>query len=130
LTPVVGLDISSVAKEAAERDRPGLYAEYVAGTLADIAARDLVSEHHLNALVSADALTGGHIEPQTLADTWGAFAPGDWLAFTCPEQHADRARSDFAELTDFELDHRFLHRRLTTGAPVYYRVLVGRRSSR
>lgn len=127
LTPVVGLDISPVAQQAAQRDRPGRYDTYVVGALGEIAVPELVSRHGLNALVSAGALTGGHIEPQVLAATWSAFAPGDWLAFTCAEQHADDARAGFEEHTAFELDERFLHRRLTTGAPVFYRVLVGRR---
>jgi predicted TPR repeat methyltransferase len=127
LTPVVGLDLSPVARQATERDRPGLYAEYVVGALDEVAVPDLVSRHGLTALVSAGALTGGHIEPQVLAETWAAFAPGDWLAFTCAEQHADGARSLFEDDTAFELDERFLHRRLTDGDPVHYRVLVGRR---
>ena len=128
LTPVVGLDISPVAREAAERDRPGCYAEYAVGALGGVAVAELVRGHRLNALVGAGALTGGHIEPQVLAATWAAFAPGDWLAFTCAEQHADEARAGFADHTAFELDERFLHRRLTNGEPVFYRVLVGRRT--
>jgi predicted TPR repeat methyltransferase len=128
LTPVVGLDISAAARDAAERDRPGLYAEFVLGALGDVALPSLVARHGLTALVSAGALTGGHIEPRVLADTWAAFAPGDWLAFTCAEQHADAARAGFDEHTAFELDARFRHRRLTNGDEVWYRVLVGRRT--
>ncbi|WP_143167956.1 class I SAM-dependent methyltransferase [Jatrophihabitans endophyticus] len=127
LRPVVGLDISPVAAEAVARDRPGLYAEFVTAALGDVATPELVARHRLDALVSAGALTGGHIEPDVLVRTWGAFAPGDWLAFTCPEQHADGARALFDEHTDFELDDRFEHRRLTDGTAVWYRVLVGRR---
>jgi predicted TPR repeat methyltransferase len=128
LTPVVALDISEAARKAAERDRPGLYAEYAVGALGDVAASTFISRHRLNALVSAGALTGGHIEPRILVDTWTEFAPGDWLAFTCAEQHADGARRGFDDYTAFELDERFMHRRLTTGATVWYRVLVGRRT--
>ena len=124
---MLGLDISPVAREAAERDRPGLYTEFVVGGLADLVPASAVTRHGLTALVGAGALTGGHIAPQTLADTWAAFAPGSWLAFTCPEQHADEARATVGERTSFELDVRFQHRRLTDGTPVWYRVLVGRR---
>lgn len=126
LTPVVGLDVSPVAREAVERDRPGLYDEFVVGGLADVDPVELVERHGLTALVGAGALTGGHIEPITLAATWDAFAPGSWLAFTCPEQHADAARRDFGATVEFETDERFVHRRLTDGTPVHYRVLVGR----
>jgi predicted TPR repeat methyltransferase len=128
LAPVVALDISSVAREAAGRDRPGLYDEYVTAALVEAAVPDLVARHSLSALVSAGALTGGHIEPRILAETWAAFAPGDWLAFTCAEQHADDARAAFDPGTEFELDERFMHRRLTSGGPIWYRVLVGRRT--
>lgn len=126
LTPVVGLDISRVARDAVERDRPGTYDEFVVGGLADVDPADLVARHRLTALVGAGALTGGHIEPSTLAAVWDAFAVGSWLAFTCPEQHADAARADFAETAEFLLDERFLHRHLTDGTPIHYRVLVGR----
>lgn len=125
ITPAVGLDISPAAREAVERDRPGTYERFVVGGLADVDPAALVAEHDLTALVGAGALTGGHIEPATLAATWAAFAPGAWLAFTCPEQHADAARAGFADAS-FELDERFEHRRLTDGSPVWYRVLVGR----
>ncbi|WP_375498434.1 hypothetical protein [uncultured Jatrophihabitans sp.] len=127
LSPVAALDISAAAKDAAARDRPGLYVEYVVGALGDVELPALVRRLGLNALVSAGALTGRHIEPPVLAETWATFATGDWLAFTCAEQHADGARSDFEAHTTFELDERFLHRRLTNGDPVWYRVLVGRR---
>ncbi|WP_375491894.1 class I SAM-dependent DNA methyltransferase [uncultured Jatrophihabitans sp.] len=127
LTPVVGLDVSPAAGAAAERDRPGLYAEFVVAALGDAAVPDLVTRHRLTALVSAGALTGGHIEPQVLARTWAAFAPGGWLAYTCAEAHADDARSIFAEHTDIRRDERFVHRRTVAGDPVWYRVLVGRR---
>jgi predicted TPR repeat methyltransferase len=128
LAPVVGLDISAAARDAAERDRPGLYTEYIVGALGDVKVSPLVSRLGLNALVSAGALMGGHIEPGALVETWTAFAPGSWLAFTCAEQHADGARSGLDRHTAFELDERFVHRRLTTGALVWYRVLIGRRT--
>ena len=128
LAPVVGLDVSPVAARAAARDRPGLYTDYVVAALGHVDVAALVTRFGLTALVSAGALTGGHIEPRVLAETWAAFAPGAWLAFTCAEQHADDARAGFDDGTAFELDGRFLHRRLTSGAPVWYRVLVGRRT--
>ena len=125
LTPVVGLDISPVAPEAIERDRPGLYDEVIVGGLEDVDPAELVARHGLTALVGAGALTGGHIEPSVLAQTWRAFPAGAWLAFTCHEDHAAAARDDFPDVA-WELDEPFLHRHLTDGTPVTYRVLVGR----
>ncbi len=127
LTPVVALDVSGEAARATARDRPGLYADYVVAALGAAPVPELITRHRLTALVSAGALTGGHIEPRVLAETWAAFAPGDWLAFTCVEQHADAARALVADTTAFAVDERFVHRRQTDGGPVWYRVLVGRR---
>lgn len=126
LTPVVGLDISPVSREATERDRPGLYEEFIVGGLEDVDPAGLVERHRLTALVGAGALTGGHIEPSTLAETWEAFPSGAWLAFTCPEAHADGARDVF-EGTSWERDEPFRHRILTDRTPLTYRVIVGRR---
>jgi predicted TPR repeat methyltransferase len=127
LAPTVGMDIIPAAAEAAQRDRPGLYERYVVGDLGKVDLAPLIKTYRLNALVSSAALTGGHIEPQVLAKTWAAFSPGDWLAFTCLDSRADTARAGFDNWTDFEFDEPFLHRRLTTGEPVHFRSLVGRR---
>lgn len=127
LAPTVGIDIVPAAAEAAHRDRPGLYEHYVVGALGEVDLAPLIETYRLNALVSSAALTGGHIEPQVLAKTWAAFSPGDWLAFTCLDSRADAARDGFEKWTDFEFDEPFLHRRLTTGEPVHFRSLVGRR---
>src|SRR4051812_14006116 len=59
---VAGADNIDAARDAAERDRPGLYAEYLTDALDDWARTErLVAGERLNLLTAAGALGRGHI---------------------------------------------------------------------
>jgi trans-aconitate methyltransferase len=136
--PVIGLDAEPEAGPAAARDRPDLYERYLTGGLEEFSIPDLVAEHDLNAFVAAGALGFGHITPEVLDGAWTAFPSGSWLAVTVPEELLD-AEDDpmaryFAELRqgehDTEVTHveRFQHRLRMSGEPIFYDVIVARRT--
>src|SRR3954454_19866730 len=62
----VGLDIIQAAADAAERDRPGLYDEYIAADLLDHSsgAGERLKRQKLNALTCVAALGFGDIPPE------------------------------------------------------------------
>src|SRR3954466_15917671 len=66
----VGVDIIPEAAEAAERDRPGLYADYVVADLMklDNATRKRFDEHQLNAFTCVAALGFGDIPPDVFCE--------------------------------------------------------------
>jgi hypothetical protein len=68
--PLIGLDNEPEAGRAAERDRPGLYADYLTGGLDDFPIASLVEEHALNCLVGAGALGLGHISAASFDAAW------------------------------------------------------------
>ncbi|MGE4427345.1 MAG: hypothetical protein AB7G37_12910 [Solirubrobacteraceae bacterium] len=135
--PLVGVDAAAGSREAAERDRPGQYAEYVVGDLADISVPELVERHGLNCLVGAGALGLGHVTAAGFDAAWRAFPTGSWMALTVTDDVLDPDGDDLgayvAQLragehgTEVVHVERFRHRLRMSGEPIHYHVIVARR---
>ncbi len=135
----VGLDNVPQARDAAERDRPGLYAEYLVGDLAENPrVAPAIGEHALNCLVAVGALGLGHITTASFDEAWRRFPGGSWLAVTVPEQLVDAGTSDFGDYLKAENEagrmrvlgrERYRHRLLMDGTEVFYVAIVGRRTT-
>lgn len=136
---LVGMDSEGGARDAAERDRPGLYVEYLIGDLADLSISSLAEKYSLTGMVGAGALGLGHVSAANLKAAWQLFRPGAWLAVTLPE---DLVNADGEELSDFitalrtgETNtkviefSRFRHRFRMSGEPIYYYLMVAHRMS-
>jgi hypothetical protein len=132
---LVGLDLIPEARDAALRDRPGAYAEYVAGDVgAPGLAAGLVEAHRLNALVCAGGIS--HIPVEAFAAGWGAFPGGSWLVATAAEDMADPDAGPYGRFFAGEVaagrlhdvhTERFVHRRAMSGDPIEYTALRARR---
>lgn len=132
---VAGADGIEAARDAAHRDRPGLYAHYLVGERLDIdeVAR-LVTAEGLTALVAAGAVGHGHVPVDALAAIWAAFPPGSFLALTLADSAADHDVTDIEVMlagtassehpTRMLVRHRFRHRRSMAGADLHYLVLA------
>jgi hypothetical protein len=137
--PLIGLDNEPEAGRAAERDRPGLYADYLTGGLDDFPIASLVEEHALNCLVGAGALGLGHISAASFDAAWRAFPRGSWLAITAPEEVLSADGGPLAEYvaalrkgehgTDVRHVGRFRHRLRMSGEPIFYCAIVARRTA-
>lgn len=135
---VVGLDDAAGARDAAERDRPGLYAEYLVGDLADHPrVPEVIAEHRLNCLVAVGALGLGHIGAASFHAAWRRFPAGSWLGVTVPEHLVDPGTGDFGDYLEAETSagrllvrsqERYRHRLLMDGSAVFYVAIVGRRA--
>ncbi len=133
---LVASDKLAAARDAALRDRPGLYAEYLVGDTDDLPrAAQLVGELGLNGLVAAGALGMGHISAASFHRLWSAFPPRSLFSVSVPEQLAEPGSSDFgdylAELGPGEIlvRERFEHRLSMAGDPLHYVAVVARRGS-
>jgi predicted TPR repeat methyltransferase len=134
----VGLDNIAEARDAAARDRPGLYSEYLVGDLAEHPrVPEVVDEHRLNALVAVGALGLGHITAASFDAAWQRFPAGSLLAVTVPEQLVDPGTSDFGDYLEAETTagrlsvlsrERYRHRLLMDGSAVHYVAIVGRKA--
>jgi len=135
---LVGSDNIAAARDAALRDRPGLYAEYLVGDTDDLPqVSDLIDEHALNGLVAAGALGLGHITADSFHRLWSAFADPAWFAVSVHEALAEPGKSDFGDyLAEFAqrpdwgeivLRERFRHRLTMAGDPIPYVAIVARK---
>jgi hypothetical protein len=135
----VGSDALVEARDAAERDRPGLYAEYVLDDGTPEAFDKIgaaVRRHELNALTCAAALGPGHIPIERLIGVWGLLPAGSFIALTASTalvaewggaQIALNAVSGDDAPTEVVHTERFRHRLLMDGGSVDYDVIVGRK---
>ena len=135
---LVASDNIAEARDAALRDRPGLYSEYLVGDTDDLSAvAGLIREHGLNTLVAAGALGLGHISAQSFHRLWSRFPAGAWFAVTLHVDLAQPGGSDFGDyLAGFEdrddggdivLRTRFRHRLTMAGEPIIYMAIIARK---
>ncbi len=135
---LVASDSIAAARDAAQRDRPGLYAEYLVGDTDDLPqVEGLIREHRLNALVAAGALGLGHISADSFHRLWSAFPPGSWFSVSLHEDLAAPGGSDFGDyLVGFEeradggdilVREPFRHRLTMAGEPITYVAIVARK---
>jgi hypothetical protein len=135
---LVASDNIAAARDAALRDRPGLYSEYLVGDTDDLPqAGDLVREHALNGLVAAGALGLGHISADSFHRLWSAFVDDAWFAVSVHERLVQPGASDFGDyLAELErrddwgeivVRERFRHRLTMAGDPIYYVAIVVRK---
>jgi hypothetical protein len=132
---LVGSDNIAAARGAAQRDRPGLYAEYLVGEVEALDPEALVERHGLDALVCAGALGLGHITADAFGSLWAAFPPGAVFAASVHEDLARHGGSDFGDwLADPPADtevvgrERFRHRLTMAGDELFYVAVVARKA--
>jgi hypothetical protein len=135
VTVVAGADDVPEARDAAHRDRPGLYAHYLVGERLDVdEVRQLVRDEGLTALVAAGAVGEGHVPVDALAQLWDAFPPGSFLALTLAGGDAGQDATDVEAMlaategsehpSRIVVRRTFRHRLSMAGAELHYLVLV------
>jgi SAM-dependent methyltransferase len=128
----VGIDIIPEAAKAADRDRPGLYTEYVVADLLDMerAARARIGAQRLNALTCVAALGFGDIPPEVFCEALRQVETPSLVAYTIKDAFlGEKDESGFSELVErLERDgslvtittERYQHRLNWAGEPLHY----------
>jgi SAM-dependent methyltransferase len=136
---LVGVDILEAAAAAVGRDRPGLYADYLACDLTrlDAGERARLCAHRPNCLTTVAALGFDDIPPRAFAEAFNLIAEGGWIVFNIKADFLDdvdgtgfrRLIATMAEEGTFEecARRRYRHRLATDGRPLDYVALVGRK---
>jgi len=136
---IVGIDIIEAAAAAAERDRPGIYYNYVVADMTDLDRRTRreLAEYRFNTLTCVAALGFGDIPPAAFAAAYNLIRPEGWIAFNIKEDFLNgRDSSGFAELIrsmtgsgvlEVRRTKRYRHRLGTDHQPRHYVALVGRK---
>ena len=95
---LAGTDSAANARDAANRDRPGLYTSYVVGDTSGVPELGtLVRELGINCIVCAGALGFEHIEAHSFAELWELLPAGAMFALTVHEDLADPGTSDIGD---------------------------------
>ncbi|MEQ9093134.1 MAG: hypothetical protein RLN63_03440, partial [Miltoncostaeaceae bacterium] len=134
---VVGSDIIPEAAMAAERDRPGVYTDYV---VADMSALDDevvtdLSQWRFNCLTCVAALGFGDIPPEAFRGAYELLEEDALVGFNINENFLDGAdRSGFSEMIANAIEdgtleivnrRRYQHRVGTDRQPIHYIGMVG-----
>ncbi len=137
----VGVDLYPEARDAADRDRPGLYADYIAGDMTDLSdqQQQTLGQHRLDCLTCVAALGFGDIPPQVFAAAYNYIEDGGWAAFTIKTDFlAGDEPSGFSRLIKrmlgegvMEVATRqpFVHRVAPDGSELVYEAFIGRKKS-
>ena len=133
---IVGVDIIEEAKAAAERDRPGIYADYLVLDLTNIPpdTRRELESHRFNSLVTVAALGFGDIPPNAFAEAHNLVEDGGLIVFNIKEDFiADGDGSGFSRLISRAIEdgslvvrsqRRYQHRLSVAGHPLHYVAVV------
>jgi SAM-dependent methyltransferase len=136
VSTIVGVDIIDEARMAAERDRPGVYEDYLVLDLTEIPAdtRRELEAKDFNCLVTVAALGFGDIPPNAFAEAYNLVEKGGLVVFNIKEDFiADGDGSGFSRLIKQGLDdgaleirsqRRYQHRLSVAGEPLYYVAIV------
>ena len=131
-----GIDILPEAREAAERDRPGLYHEYLVADLCNLNAdqRATLTAARLNCLTCVAALGFGDIPAEAFVSAVNFVEDGGLIAFNIKEVFLDeRYNFGFSALIRtllarkifrLEASRRYRHRLSSQGQPLYYLAMV------
>jgi hypothetical protein len=136
---LVGVDLLQEAADAAERDRPGLYVDYIACDLTDLdpTERRRIEATSPNLFTTVAALGFGDIPCAAFVTAYNAVEDGGWVAFNIKAEFLDAddptgfARLVHTMLRDGILEERtrrrYDHRLSMTGEALEYVALVGRK---
>jgi hypothetical protein len=135
---LAGTDSAQSARDAAARDRPGLYHAYVVGDAnGSPELGTLVRELGINCIVCAGALGFEHIEAHSFAELWDLLPPGAMFALTVHEELVEPGTSDIGDElaamgredsdTEIVVWERFRHRLSMSGAPIHYVAIAARK---
>jgi hypothetical protein len=133
---IVGLDLLPEARDAALRDRPGLYSDYLALDLTDMTVREraTLEKQDFSAMTCVAALGFGDMPPAAFAEAFNLVSTPGWLAFNLRERFLDDGDpAGFGAFIARMLDEGIIeerarksypHRRSVSGEPLSYLALV------
>lgn len=136
---LIGVDILPEAREATERDRPGVYDAYYVMDFSDLGADDRqeLGSWSLDCLISVAALAFGDIPALAFLEAFNLISPDGWIAFNIKESFLDRTDGSgfshlirellFSEYLDLYHLQRYRHRFSIEGEPLYYFALGGKK---
>ena len=136
---IVGVDLLPEARDAALRDRPGLYSDYLAVDIGDLSHSDRtdLEGYGFNLMTCVAALGFGDIPPAAFGEAFNLVDSPGWIAFNLRERFIeDPSPGGFGAFITRMLDEgvleehareRYTHRMSCAGEPLTYLALVAKK---
>ena len=132
---IVGVDLLPEARDAADRDRPGVYDAYYALDMTQLTAdsrRDLM-RHDFDLMTCVAALGFGDIPPLAFAEAFNFIGSPGWVAFNIRDRFFEEETTGFGGLIarmfregilEERTSTRYTHRVSVAGEPLEYFAIV------
>lgn len=136
---IVGVDLLPEARDAALRDRPGVYDDYLAVDLSALTddQRATLEAHDFDALACVAALGFGDVPPVAFAEAFNLVSSPGWIAFNLRERFLDDedaggfgafiARMFDEGVLEEHARRSYTHRISVAGEPLTYVAVVARK---
>jgi predicted TPR repeat methyltransferase len=135
---LIGLDIVSEARIAAQRDRPDVYDDYYIMDLSNPETEDLrtLDQWNFNTLLTVAALGFGDIPFQGFIHAFNLIENGGWIAFNINDRYiSDTDDSGYGDVLNQmmgdSLDvlqvRRHCHRMAMNGESIHYHAVIGQK---
>ena len=135
---IVGIDILSEAKDAVNRDRPGIYDAYYAMDLSQLDGREAekLKQYNFNSLITVAALGFNDIPPRAFLNAFNLIRDDGWIAFNIKDRFLtngdDTGYKDTIEgisegAFSVHQRKRYRHRFSLGGKELNYIAIVGRK---
>jgi len=135
---IVGVDILTEAKDAVDRDRPGIYDDYYAMDLSQFDGEEAekLKQYDFNALITVAALGFNDIPPGAFLNAFNLIGGEGWIAFNIKDRFLankdDTGYKDTIEgisKDNFSVHQRrrYRHRFSLGGKELYYIAIVGKK---
>jgi len=135
---VVGIDIIDEAKEAAERDRAGVYEDYYITDMNELDDKNAekLRQYRFNTLISVAALGFEDIPPKAFLNAFNLLQNDGWIAFNIKDRflsnNDDTGYKDIiAGIREDNLTilrkKRYCHRLSLSGEELYYIAIAGKK---
>lgn len=136
---VIGIDIIEEAAMAAERDRPGIYADYFVEDLTKLPSEveKKITKESLNCMTLVAALGFGDIPPHAFAEAYNLISEPGWIAFNIKDEFcSEKDQTGFSKLIqnmtengvmDVKSKKHYVHRLCQDGTPLKYYAIVGQK---
>lgn len=138
---IVGLDLIPEAAAAAERDRSGVYEDYLVADLTELddSTRTQLEDGNFDCMVTVAALGFGDIPPAAFAEAFNLITVPGWVAFNIRDRFLETEESSgFSSLIERMIDEQVLdsvsqrkyrHRFGVNGQPLYYYAFAARKAA-
>ncbi|MFP5363307.1 MAG: methyltransferase domain-containing protein [Thermoleophilia bacterium] len=140
LGTIVGVDLLPEARDAAHRDRPGLYEAYYALDMTQLSPDDRreLMRHDFDLMVCVAALGFGDIPELAFAEAFNLVGSPGWIAFNIRDRFVEEETAGFGALITRmyregvleERSHtRYTHRVSVDGEPLEYDAVIAEKQA-